>query len=199
MPLENGAGHATPAASSWPGSDRSFSGERLDLAQVSPTPQVRTALAHNDGSAPSSTTNPAVPGYSARSRGEPIVIIIVTPTAYGKRGQLFSASVDGRIIFTASVTPFCSAARVLAGEGVDPATRIVMRHAGQSYDALVSTVGDAVGLTVVDEGDGVPRFRPWKAFSRPAVAPPMRQTEEACTATPRAPGAPVAPAAGDAP
>jgi hypothetical protein len=112
------------------------------------------------------------------------VVVVCTPAGYGKRGPLFSASFDGRTIVTASVTPFLDAARVLAAEGHDPATVLVLRHASSATDALRSTIGAAAKLTVVQEGDGAPRFRPWKAFSRPAVAPPMRQTEEAATPPP---------------
>jgi hypothetical protein len=122
------------------------------------------------------------------------VTILAAPAGYGKRGPLFSASVDGRTIVTASVTPLLDAARVLAAEGHDPATILVLRHAGSATDALRSTIGAAAKLTVVEEGDGAPRFRPWKAFSHPAVAPPMRQTEEACT-TPPAPDVLAAPEA----
>jgi hypothetical protein len=75
------------------------------------------------------------------------VVVVCTPAGYGKRGPLFSASFDGRTIVTASVTPFLDAARVLAGEGVDPATRIV----GKDYDALTSTIGAAAGLDVANE------------------------------------------------
>jgi hypothetical protein len=35
----------------------------------------------------------------------------------------------------------CDGARVLDAEGVDPATKLVMRHEGSPYDALRSTVG----------------------------------------------------------
>jgi hypothetical protein len=54
--------------------------------------------------------------------------------------------------------PFIDAARVLEGEGVDPATRIVMRHEGKDYDALTSTVGIAAGLDV--KGDHFVKHRP---------------------------------------
>jgi hypothetical protein len=50
-------------------------------------------------------------------------------------------------------------------KGIDPAARVVMRHAGSATDALITTVGAKAALTV-EEGDGVPRFRPWKPFSR---------------------------------
>ncbi len=79
-----------------------------------------------------------------------------------------------------STTPFCDAARVLLAEGVDPVTRVVMRHAGSLADALRSTVGTAAGLTVADDTGGKPVFRTWKPYdagSAVAVASPMRQNE----------------------
>ena len=81
-------------------------------------------------------------------------VITVAPVGRGK----FSASYLGRVLVVSSNIPFCDAARALAGEGVDPATRIVMRHEGQSYDALTSTVGIAAGLDV--KGDHFVKHRP---------------------------------------
>jgi hypothetical protein len=75
------------------------------------------------------------------------IIIVVAPVGRGR----FRAQVDGRVLVEASTMPFLDAARVLAGEGADPATRIVMRHEGKDYDALTSTVGAAAGLDVANE------------------------------------------------
>jgi hypothetical protein len=47
---------------------------------------------------------------------------------YSTRGQLFDAKIDGRFVVRRSTTPFCDAARALLAEGVDPATKLVMRH-----------------------------------------------------------------------
>jgi hypothetical protein len=100
------------------------------------------------------------------------------------RGR-FRGSFGGRVLVETSSTPFLDAARVLAGEGGDPATRIVMRHEGQSYDALISTVGAAAKLTVED--DGAPRFRRWKPFLSWDRSPPISETDPAIT--PAAPDA----------
>jgi hypothetical protein len=119
--------------------------------------------------------HPTVAGDSVRSQGEPVVIK-VAPVARGR----FRASFDGRVLVEASSTPFLDAARVLAGEGVDPATRIVMRHEGQSYDALISTVGAAAKLTVKESTrDGKPRFGNWHPYGGPGVPvpSPISQTE----------------------
>src|SRR5712671_5312324 len=75
------------------------------------------------------------------------IIIVVAPVGRGR----FRAQVDGRVLVEASTMPFLDAARVLAGEGADPATRIVMRHEGKDYDALTSTIGAAAGLDVANE------------------------------------------------
>jgi hypothetical protein len=60
-----------------------------------------------------------------------------------------------------SITPFLDGARHLLVEGFDPATPLIMRHAGQDYDALRSTVGAAANLSTTDAG-GKPRFVKWQ-------------------------------------
>jgi hypothetical protein len=100
--------------------------------------------------------------------------------AYSGRGQLFNGMIDGREIVSRSTQPLLDGARVLLAEGLDPATRIVMRHAGAAVDALRSTVG-ATALVSVREGERVPQFTPWKPSPHAAVTPPMRQTELAAT------------------
>jgi hypothetical protein len=74
------------------------------------------------------------------------------------RGQLFAAVVDGRTTVTRSTTPFLDAARALLAEGVYPAMRLVMRHAGADHDASRSTIGVAAGLRVKDASHGPPVF-----------------------------------------
>ena len=69
----------------------------------------------------------------------------------------FRAMVGERVLVISSRTPFLSAARVLLAEGVNPETRIWMRHAHSSVVSLRSTVGEAATLTV-DE-TGAPRFQ----------------------------------------
>jgi hypothetical protein len=59
--------------------------------------------------------------------------------AYSTRGQLFDGRIDGHSVVKRTATPFCTAARVLLAEGIDPATRLVMRHEGSANDALRST------------------------------------------------------------
>jgi hypothetical protein len=74
-------------------------------------------------------------------------VIFLAPVGRGR----FPASLGGPVLVEASTTPFLNAGRAVAGEGVAPATRIVMRHEGQSCDALTSAVGVAAGLDVKNE------------------------------------------------
>jgi hypothetical protein len=82
-------------------------------------------------------------------------------------GQLYDGEVDGRTIVIRSTQPLLDGCRALLVDGVDPATRIVMRLSGSAVEAVKSTVG-AAGLTV-EEGGRVPTFRPWKPSPRAAA------------------------------
>ncbi len=116
-----------------------------------------------------------------------MIIVTVKPNGYSSRGQLFDAFVNDRPIGRRSPMPLLDACRVLLADGVDPATRVVMRHSTRAdLDALRSTVGAAAKLTVKQETeDGKPRFVKWQPNSYrggvPGVLgePPMRQTEVA--------------------
>jgi hypothetical protein len=135
---------------------------------------------------------PLPPSPAHASTAATAVVLIVTPSrnqngtrAYTKRGPLFDCKVDGRTIITRSTTPFCKAARVLLAEGAASTTGFVMRHAGSSHDALISTIGHAAGQTVADGSVGKPVFAPWvdiqKALSPATSRPPMRQNDPAAT------------------
>jgi hypothetical protein len=126
------------------------------------------------------------------------MVVVVSPSlnadgrkAYSTRGQLFDGAVDGRRIVKRSTTPFCEAARVLLAEGIKPDTAFVMRHDGNAYDAMRSTVGAAAKLTATDDRLGKPIFAKWKP--RPDVERsssgerPMRHTEPAATLVPSGP------------
>jgi hypothetical protein len=111
----------------------------------------------------------------------PTIKVTVRPNGYGTRGRLFDAELDGRVLVRRSAAPFCDAARLLLAEGVDPATKLVMRHSGSEIDALRSTIGAAAKLTVSDDNSGKPRFRSYRPWSGPVAvpgSPPMRQIEE---------------------
>jgi hypothetical protein len=127
------------------------------------------------------------------------IVLVVSPSlnvdgrkAYSTRGQLFDGKVDGRIVVKRSTTPFCAAARVLLAEGVDPATKLVMRHEGSPHDALRSTVGVAAKLTVADSSTGKPVFVPWVDLREtwsPAArsGPPMREMDSPAVEVPETP------------
>jgi hypothetical protein len=85
------------------------------------------------------------------------MIITVHPTNPGR----YRAMHDDRELARGR-EPFLDAARVLRDEGVDPATPLIMRHAGSDTDCIVSTVGAAANLIVEEGTDGMPRFRKWR-------------------------------------
>jgi hypothetical protein len=126
----------------------------------------------------------------AASEGElDLVSLIVSPSrgedgrkAYSTRGQLFDGEIGGRRIVTRSTTPFCDAARVLLGEGIDQTTPLVMRHAGAEHESLRSTVGGAARLTVRDTRGGKSVFAEHEPYDRAKVhrvSPPMQKTDQA--------------------
>ncbi len=105
--------------------------------------------------------------------------------ANSTRGPLFDAAVayvaaGERVIVRRSHTPLLDACRVLAAEGVDPATPVAMHHEGKDYDALRSTVGAAVKLTVRDTRGGKPAFAEHESYDARklhSVFPPVRETD----------------------
>ena len=101
--------------------------------------------------------------------------IIISP-AYveGKRlhGR-FVATLAGRQLCT-SREPLLAASRVLLAEGVAPESPIATRHAGADFDAMMSTVGTAAGLTVSEGNTRSATFAPYKAFSRADVKARVR-------------------------
>ena len=108
----------------------------------------------------------------------PITLIIRpcrSPTSGKRIHGKFEARLNGRLICI-SHQPLLDGARVLAAEGIDPATPIRMRHEGAAYDALHSTVGVAASLTVRQTDADGPRFVRWKPFSRRDVGAPMRSS-----------------------
>lgn len=103
----------------------------------------------------------------------PITLIIrpyCSPQTSKRLQGQFEARLDGKQICI-SHQPLLDGARVLAADGVDPATPIAVKHEGTAFDALRSTVGAAAKLTIEESG---PRFAPWKPFPRSAVGAPMR-------------------------
>jgi hypothetical protein len=87
------------------------------------------------------------------------VIIEVSP----KGAARWEAWLGERLLGTYK-EPFCSAARVLLSEGMDPQTPLAMRHRVADIVSLRSLVGVAADLMVA-EGDRPPHFRKYEAFA----------------------------------
>ena len=81
-----------------------------------------------------------------------MLTITVSPAGRGN----FIAHLDGRQLCNATRSPFLTAARQLLSEGMDLATKIIMRHAGSDTDCLTSTIGRAARLCVLEKRG--PRF-----------------------------------------
>jgi hypothetical protein len=89
-----------------------------------------------------------------------MLTIIVSPAGRGN----FVAYLDGRQLCKARPSPFVAAARQLLSEGVDAATKIIMRFAGSDIDCFTSTVGVAAKLSVKESTRL--QFIPWEPFPR---------------------------------
>jgi hypothetical protein len=105
--------------------------------------------------------------------GRKSVDLVVSPV--GRPGH-FRAQLGHRELVT-SRQPFLDSARVLLGEGCDPTTVLVMRHAGSKTNSLRATIGAAAKLTVAEGERDPPRFRAWKPFVSRAAAPRTRQNK----------------------
>jgi hypothetical protein len=88
-----------------------------------------------------------------------MLTITVSPAGRGN----FVAHLVGRQLCNATRSPFLTAARQLLSEGVDPDTKIIMRHAGSDTDCLTSTIGEAAKLCVLE--DQGPRFARSRAMT----------------------------------
>jgi hypothetical protein len=73
--------------------------------------------------------------------------------------------------------PLLDGARILLAEDFDPETPIVTRHAGDAFDAMISTVGEAAKWMVRENETEGPRFVRWTAFPGVRGEAPMRYSE----------------------
>jgi len=87
------------------------------------------------------------------------MIITISPAGRGR----FRASL-GTCHLCTSDTPFLSAARALLRDGVDPATPLAMTREGNDTVDIRSTVGAAARLTVLENEQTGPIFRPHRAL-----------------------------------
>jgi hypothetical protein len=102
-------------------------------------------------------------------------LCIISPN--GAPGR-FDATVHGELLVRSSRTPFCDAARVLLGRGVDSNSWLIMRHAGSDVNSLRGKVGVAARLTVAEGERDAPRFRCWKPLHFREGSPPAPKTAE---------------------
>jgi hypothetical protein len=112
-----------------------------------------------------------------RPVGRKSVELVVSPV---RRPGHFRAQLGHRELVT-SRQPFLDSARVLLGEGCDPATVLVMRHAGSKTNSLRATIGTAAKLTVAEGELDPPRFRAWKPFVSRAGSPRMSRDKVPAT------------------
>lgn len=111
------------------------------------------------------------------------ILLTVKP---GKRPGTFDAYLGDEKLCT-SRTPFFTGARRLIERGVAPSKRLAMRHAGDDYDSLTSTVGEAARWTIEEGVNGLVR-RPYRHIDlsqmgakRKDVPSPVRQNEVSAT------------------
>ena len=98
--------------------------------------------------------------------GDPILLIVTPAGRSTNRGPLFHARHGDRLLVT-SHQPFLASARTRLAEGLDPATELILRHAGSTTDALRATVSAAARLTVLEDDRGGLRFGAWNRSSDP--------------------------------
>lgn len=102
---------------------------------------------------------------------------LILDLAFNSRNQRlhgkFTVHLDGRQLCI-SRQPLLDGARILLAEGFDPKTPIVTRHAGDDFDAMISTVGEAAKWKNEKVG---PRFVRWKAFPVVRYRSSMRLNE----------------------
>src|SRR4051794_31685342 len=83
----------------------------------------------------------------------------------------FAARLNGELLVS-SRTPLFSAARELVRRGVRENAILAMRHEGQDYVAMTTTVGAAARLTVIENGRRGPWFGPYSVPGMAGGRPP---------------------------
>lgn len=114
-------------------------------------------------------------------------MITITTSPLG-RGR-FRASIEGRYLCD-SVSPFLSAARILQREGVPDETPIQSRDEASGVISLISTVGAASRLTVLENAKDGPRFVPYQTFSPERLTKLRASAQERQEASEATSGAP---------
>jgi hypothetical protein len=110
--------------------------------------------------------------------GHESITIILTEVA-DRPGYFSAHTARGDLVVARSRTPFCDAARALIDDGFDPATKLVMTHAGSAIECLQAPIGAGALLTVEESAHG-PVFRRHRTGSSSAVeAPRVRSGDRA--------------------
>jgi len=108
------------------------------------------------------SASPTSPPPSHRKFFNMEISLTLRPLGRGK----FSAVLDDddTELVAASTKPFFTAARLLMERGYDPNSRLVARHAGATHNAMISRLGHAAALDVVEGEAHGPRLVRFKAF-----------------------------------
>jgi hypothetical protein len=111
------------------------------------------------------------------------IAVIAAPVP--SRPGFFEARLAGRVLCSATRTPFCDSARELIKLGFAEDALLVMRHTGADHDALRGRLGTVARLTVSDDTQGRPKFRRWIAPPASVAAPTIAPSRQGATAGPK--------------
>jgi hypothetical protein len=108
------------------------------------------------------------------------LVIMVSPRARkpDQEPGYYEAEFEGRPLCT-STQPFLDGARKLLEMGYPPESEVVMQHRGAAEWSLKSTVGFAAKLTIRENANIGPDFRPWKPRNFVSLTPPIDFNEDA--------------------
>ena len=101
---------------------------------------------------------------------ENVIRIVVTPASPGRFDAFLP---DGHALLRDVYEPLLDAAKLLADQGVDPDTVLVMRHQGRSFDAMRGRLGKLAKLTIREGRRGPEYHRRADAPTTSAAGPRM--------------------------
>jgi hypothetical protein len=104
-------------------------------------------------------------------------LLIIVAEVEARNGRYEARLEDGSLLCRNTRQPFFDGARELLRRGIDPQTRIVMRHKKSNTDSLRSTVEAAARLRVKEADNAPPTFDIWKPFE--GAGKPPRVTAQA--------------------
>jgi hypothetical protein len=144
----------------------------VDYLDVSAAPDVGD---HRTRNIPVYAPAARCAGRSLPHMSDPLIIVVAENA---DRAGRFDAHHNGRYLCT-SVSPFLDACRVLAMQGHDPESQVIMRHAGSDHDSLRGRLGIVAGLELSGHG-----FQ--KRKQQRQTASPIRSTDSRATSQPPA-------------